>query len=203
VPTVPFNVTSPTERYNLKDLRVIVVDTRYASAVDQNGLTLIPPTLISFAETFRSDLKELGHDIPVITSTEAEEHSLFVTISSKPHDFLDAAGRPTSEGYELHVTPNSVILTGASPLGAWWGTRTLLQQAVLGHFEFPVGDGIDAPGWGERGMMVRSRLHMNELRYQSLTLCSLMLGDITILRISSLRCVPTCRISSRTCSTYI
>lgn len=154
MPTVPFNLTSPAGRYDLRDLRAIVVDLRYAFSVDHNGSTLIPPTLLSFAETFQSDLRELGHDIPLITSTEPGEHTLFVTISNRPNNFLDVAGRPTSEGYELQVTPTAVILTGASPLGAWWGTRTLLQQAVLNQFTLPLGLGRDAPGWGERGMMV-------------------------------------------------
>jgi hexosaminidase len=122
--------------------------------VDNNGLTLIPPTLWSFAETFHTDLAALGLSIPVLPGLEAEDHTLFLTISNKPNDFLDAAGRPTSEGYEITVTTEGITLAGASPLGAWWGTRTVLQQAVLGDFEIPVGHGIDAPGWGERGMMV-------------------------------------------------
>ena len=151
---MPFNISSPTQKYNLKNIRAIIVDARYVFSRDHNGLTLIPPSLISFAETFQSDLRDLGHDIPLFTALQVEDNSLFVTVSRQPHEFLDAAGRPTSEGYELNISPRSVTLTGASPLGVWWGTRTLLQQAVLGNFEVPIGQGIDAPAWGERGMMV-------------------------------------------------
>jgi hexosaminidase len=120
-------------------------------------LTLIPPTLWSFAETFRADLVELGLlDIPVILGHEPEDHTLFLTLSGQANDerFLDAAGRPTSEGYVLKVTTTGIVLVGASPLGVWWGTRTVLQQAVIGNLEMDVGEGIDAAGWGERGMMV-------------------------------------------------
>lgn len=55
IPTVPFNVSVPAESYSVTKLEAIIVDSRYANTVDANGLTLIPPTLWSFAETFRSD----------------------------------------------------------------------------------------------------------------------------------------------------
>jgi hexosaminidase len=86
--------------------------------------------------------------------SHAEEDAIFLTVSNHPAEFLDAAGRPTSEGYSLKVTKSSVTIAGASPLGTWWGTRTILQQAALGRLKIAVGDGIDAAGWGERGMMV-------------------------------------------------
>jgi hexosaminidase len=159
VPTVPFNVSAPEQKYSLKNLRAIVVDLRHLAAVDNDGLTLIPPTLWSFAETFRSDLADLGLNIPVLPGLVALDHTLFLTLSDQAHEFLDAAGRPTSEGYEIKVTTESITLAGASPLGAWWGTRTVLQQAVLNDLEIPVGQGIDAPGWSERGLMVSYQTH--------------------------------------------
>lgn len=130
------------------------MDTRYATAVDNNGLTLIPPTLLSFAETFGSDLASIGIHVPVRLGFQAEEEAIFLTVSDNAGEFLDAAGRPTSEGYSLKVTKSSIIISGASPLGTWWGTRTVLQQAALGELKMAVGDGIDSAGWGERGMMV-------------------------------------------------
>ncbi len=122
--------------------------------MDNNGLTLIPPTLWNFAQTFKSDLADIGVNVPVIVGLAATPHSLFLTLSNNPKLFLDVAGRPTSEGYELQVTSNGVTITGASPLGAWWGTRSVLQQGVLNGLEIAVGKGIDAPAWAERGMMV-------------------------------------------------
>lgn len=155
IPTVPFNTSVPPETYySLKNLKSIIVDARYAAAVDTNGLTLIPPTLLSFAETFNSDLSSIGVHVPVILGPRATENAIFLTLASNKNEFVDAAGRPTSEGYLLEVTTSGVTVAGASPLGAWWGTRTVLQQAILRDLKISVGQGIDAAAWGERGMMV-------------------------------------------------
>ena len=140
--------------FQLKHLNSIVVDSEYENAVNTEGQTLIPPTLLSFAKTFGSDLESsLGLSVPVISGQLGKESSIFMTISKNSSQFLDAAGRPTSEGYSLEVTSDGIVITGASPLGAWWGTRTVLQQAVLqgGSFKLSSGSATDAPGWGIRG----------------------------------------------------
>lgn len=151
---MPFNLSSPGNSYSLTHLDAIIVDALHATAVDNNGLTLIPPTLLSFAETFSTDLASIGIHIPMITGLKATKNTLFLTVAGNENEFVDAAGRPTSEGYRLEVSSSGITIAGASPLGTWWGTRTVLQQAVLGDLKLPVGEGIDAPGWGERGMMV-------------------------------------------------
>lgn len=76
-----------------------------------------------------------------------------MTLENKT-DFQDAAGRFTSEGYHLRVDGDGVVVTGASPLGAWWATRTIIQAAVTGNSALLQGSGVDAPGWGTRGAMV-------------------------------------------------
>ncbi|KAF7346016.1 Beta-hexosaminidase [Mycena sanguinolenta] len=120
---------------------------------------LSPPTLLAFAHTFAADLVEIGlKELPVEAASAAQPNSVFLTISSDGM-FLDAAGRHTSEGYTLTVGSEGVVIAGASPLGAWWGTRTLMQQAKLGDLELPVGSGSDAPGWGTRGVMLDAGRH--------------------------------------------
>lgn len=129
--------------------------------------TLIPPTLFAFATTFASDLdSEFSLNTTVINGTAdtaATSSSIFLTLASDPTAYLDAAGAPTSEGYTLTVTPTGITITGASPLGAWWATRTLLQQAALStttsDISIPVGAGTDAPGWSTRGMMLDAGRH--------------------------------------------
>lgn len=69
---------------------------------------------------------------------------------------MNAAGKKTSEGYFLSVARAGITIAGASPLGAWWGTRSVLQQAVLNDKKIKFGAGVDAAGWSERGMMVSS-----------------------------------------------
>jgi hexosaminidase len=140
----------------LKAVDSIVVDSAYQNAVNTEGETLIPPTLLSFANTFSTDLESsLGLNIPVKTGKPSAKTSIFITISKNSSQFLDAAGRPTSEGYSMDVTSEGIVITGASPLGAWWATRTILQQGVLNDgMELSFGSAIDAPGWGIRGAFV-------------------------------------------------
>lgn len=83
-----------------------------------------------------------------------ESGSIFLTIDSDT-EFSDVAGRPSSEGYSLSVTKEGITIAGASPLGTWWGTRSILQAAAVGDNKIPYGTGVDTPGWGTRGVMVR------------------------------------------------
>lgn len=152
IPTFDFNVTS-TAQFSLSSVTRVLVDTRFQDTVDLDGKTLIPPTLLAFAQTFAADLVGLGLKVPVEVAGAAQPGSIFLTIATD-RIFLDAAGRNTSEGYTLTVGAQGVVIAGASPLGAFWGTRTLIQQAKLGDLKLPLGSGSDAPGWGTRGVMV-------------------------------------------------
>lgn len=137
----------------------IVVDERYQNSVDDNGETLIPPTLLSFSQTFAEDLQSTFKlKVPVVPGKSAKPNSIFISLGDASA-YLDAAGRPTSEGYEIQVTEHGISIIGASPLGAWWGTRTILQQGVLNeNLELSTGNATDSPGWGVRGAFVRSHL---------------------------------------------
>jgi hexosaminidase len=122
--------------------------------VDNDGQTLIPPTLLQFAETFQGDLNSaLGLDIKLSQGAKRKVNTIFVTLANQT-GFQDAAGRFTSEAYALTVDDRGVVITGSSPLGAWWGTRSVIQAAVIGDLSLAKGSGVDAPGWGTRGAMV-------------------------------------------------
>jgi hexosaminidase len=140
----------------LKDIDSIIVEEQYQNSVDNDGETLIPPTLLEFSKTFSEDLlSTFNVNAPVDTGKSAGRQSIFITLGNSSK-FVDAAGRPTAEGYEIQVTKNGISIIGASPLGAWWGTRSLLQQGVLSKNQALVqGTAIDAPGWGIRGAFVR------------------------------------------------
>lgn len=141
----------------MKDVTSIVVDAEFQDSTNTDGETLIPPTLLAFANTFSSDLQSaLNLEVSVVTGTAAVSNSIFLTLGSNATEFLDAAGRPTSEGYSIDVTSDGITITGASSLGAWWATRTILQQGVLSEdMTLSCGSGTDAPGWGIRGTFVR------------------------------------------------
>ena len=158
IPTVPFKEEG--DSFSLSSLSGITVDADYCKSTDTTGHTLIPPTLLDFANTFASDLEETGYRTNLNTGDHASHNGIFVTIGNST-DFVDAAGRWTSEAYSLNVTSSGITITGASPLGAWWATRSILQQAALSNVSVPGGYGVDAPGWGTRGIMVSSACTLN------------------------------------------
>lgn len=158
VPTVPYDRAGH-GHYSLAAIKSVVVDSRYAASKDDAGQTLIPPTLDEFAKTFASDLGSLlDRKIPVVNGHSKSRDAVFLTLGDS-RDYLDAAHRPTSEGYSLNVTSTGLVITGASPLGAWWGTRTVLQQIVLNGGSMALGESTDSPGWGTRGMMLDAGRH--------------------------------------------
>lgn len=156
IPTVSFAKTHG--QLHLNEIKNIVVDSQYAELVNTHGETLIPPSLRDFAETFAQDLKGLGVNISTQVGGSASNASIFLTLGD-PSDYLDVAGRESAEGYSLSVSSSGIGITGASPLGAWWGTRTVLQQALLGNGSIPYGSVEDTPGWGTRGMMLDAGRH--------------------------------------------
>lgn len=150
---MPFNITSD-RTYDLRNVHTIVVDLVHSTTRDQDGLTLIPPTLWEFAETFRDDLAGIGINTILLPGPKPISNAIYLTLDSDKSQFVNAAGNKTSEGYRLSVTSSGVTVSGASPLGAWWGTRTVLQQALINNKKLKLGTGVDSPGWSERGMMV-------------------------------------------------
>lgn len=151
MPITPFTETGGT--YDLSQVTDIVVDSRFADKFDHESQTWIPPTLQQFAETFQGDLKSvLGLKVQLTHGTKRKHNTIFVTLGNNT-DFKDAAGRPTSEGYSLKVDNRGLVVTGASPLGAWWATRSIIQAAA-GDLTIAKGLGTDAPSWGTRGAFV-------------------------------------------------
>ncbi|KAF4120812.1 hexosaminidase [Geosmithia morbida] len=153
IPTVPFT-NSQGDGFAISRLGSIIVDTAYASSKDEEGSTLIPPSLVEFATTFSEDLHDIfGIRIPVSTGHTHQENSIYLTIDREA-EYLDARYEASSEGYTVTAGTDGIVISGASPLGAWWGTRTVLQQAILNDGVMPPGSGVDTPGWPTRGMML-------------------------------------------------
>ncbi|KAI0909642.1 beta-hexosaminidase [Ustulina deusta] len=158
IPTLPFNALD-SGTYPISAVRSIVVDHAYANRVDKSGETLIPPTLREFAGTFATDLRDIwGVDVAVSVASERQPHSIYLNISGKP-SFWYASGEASSEGYAFEVTTSGITIHGASPLGVWWGTRSLIQQSILSKGKLPLGKSVDFPGWKIRGMMLDAGRH--------------------------------------------
>ncbi|KAG6372557.1 glycoside hydrolase family 20 protein [Boletus reticuloceps] len=147
----------------------IFVDEIYAfdSGSHSNG-----PTLLDFAETFRSDLIHMTSFAlpPVKVTPFSQAHldgsgsAIVLTLSSSSNHTL-YSGIPTPEAYDFLVSNSSYVISGSGPIGAWWGTRTLLQQLALSEqgynatYTFPAGIGTDSPGWEVRGFMLDAGRH--------------------------------------------
>lgn len=157
IPTLPYSSANGT--FSLSSIQTIVVDSQYAASVDDSMDTLIPPTLSAFATTFAEDLSSIFDiNATVVNGTSSSVDSIFFTLGDAS-TYVNASGDSSSEGYTLSVTSNGIVITGASPLGAWWGSRTVLQQAALNEGSLPVGSGVDTPGWATRGMMLDAGRH--------------------------------------------
>ena len=131
----------------------IIVDPHYANSTHTKGWTPVPPTLSKFAETFSSDLSEVFG--PISQGTTTNRTPIYLTLDDCS-EFRDATGRWNSEAYSLYVSQDTVTITGLSPLGVWWGTRTVLQEAVLRIGSLATGYGVDSAGWNTRGILVSS-----------------------------------------------
>ncbi|MDO5462037.1 MAG: family 20 glycosylhydrolase [bacterium] len=57
------------------------------------------------------------------------------------------------EGYILEVSPDAITITAPTPLGAYWGTRTLVQVFQNENGTFPSGKAVDWPQYKVRGFM--------------------------------------------------
>ncbi|KAL4879549.1 beta-hexosaminidase [Aspergillus karnatakaensis] len=170
VPSVPFQ-SDVNQFFPIRSLKRIVVDSSFSNETNTDGATLIPPTLWEFATTFQADISQASRLVLELEEgTEPSPDSIFLTLN-KAGVFVDAAGRLTSEGYSLSVNDDGIIVSGASPLGAWWGTRSILQLTQIHGGELPYGSGRDSPGWKTRGIMLDAGRHYYPLDF-IIELCS-------------------------------
>ncbi|KAI1114847.1 beta-hexosaminidase [Nemania sp. NC0429] len=160
IPTIPFHASEHRGTYDISAIRSIVVDEAYAKWVDKSGETLIPPSLREFAGVFSDDLVSIRglHNIRTVEASKPQPHSVFLTIQEDAH-YKYVSGEASPEAYVLEVTGSGVTIRGASPLGVWWGTRSLLQLALLSEGKLPLGKSVDVPGWKLRGMMLDAARH--------------------------------------------
>ncbi|TFK56203.1 glycoside hydrolase [Heliocybe sulcata] len=142
----------------------IVVDSAFQNYTDTDGMTLIPPSLHSFASVFAADLDSAYNSKPtVVTGTSPPPTGIYLTISPNTTTLLD--GSNTSEGYRISSSANLITITGSGARGAWWATRTLLQGAALNGGWFPSGDIVDGPDYSIRGHMLDAARHWYSAEY--------------------------------------
>ncbi|KAI0778918.1 glycoside hydrolase [Trametes elegans] len=158
--------------FQLSSTVQIVVDSKHA--------TRGSPSLLGFASTFRRDLRDIVPLVglapvllsPVVPDSSLQIPTIYLTLNTTLRHTL-YNGKPTDEGYDIHITKDTYTIVGSAPLGVWWGTRTLLQQAAVqlaqgeGSVSFPAGALSDSPGWEVRGFMLDAGRHWFEASFLS------------------------------------
>ncbi|CAN9203327.1 unnamed protein product [Alternaria sp. RS040] len=136
--------------------RKIYINKQFAGTRDSEGLTLIPPSAHEFADTLRADLSSLFGDSWTLEQVDdfplTGIHLGPIRDSNTPMTYEN--GQSTEEGYELHVTNGSVYIGGTGARGMFWGTRTLLQELLIGNGSLVTGRTVDAPAYSTRGFML-------------------------------------------------
>ena len=110
------------------------------------------PALERYAKTFADEI-----DRPLVREARSWWRILlFLTEEAQPGDITltvapDAKANP--EAYTLTVGKDGVAIAAPTPLGAFWGTRTLLQVFQAKGNTFPGGEAKDWPEYAHRGFM--------------------------------------------------
>lgn len=97
------------------------------------------------AEIFVADLEDvLGRKVKLVSADAKADISFSLLKKSD-------MGK---EGYELDVNSGGIRIKSASPLGLYWGTRTLLQMLRQNPAGVPCGSAVDFPRYQVRGFML-------------------------------------------------
>ncbi|KAK1968605.1 family 20 glycosyl hydrolase [Colletotrichum sublineola] len=140
--------------------KTIYIDDSFASIADTDGLTLIPPSSYDFAGLFQQDISQLTgvnwtlQRVNRLPNAVNASGIFLGPFRGNASSLAYENGHPTSEGYELDISPTSAFIGGTGARGMWWGTRTLLQLLLSQNGSLPVGRVVDAPAYATRGFML-------------------------------------------------
>ncbi|KAK1624378.1 family 20 glycosyl hydrolase [Colletotrichum phormii] len=143
-----------------KSPKTIYIESSLASKADTDGLSLIPPSGHDFAKLFQHDISELTgvnwtlQRVDHLPNPANASGILLGLFTGNTSSLTYENGDPTSEGYELVVSPTGAFIGGTGARGMWWGTRTLLQLLLTGNGTVPAGRSVDAPAYATRGFML-------------------------------------------------
>ncbi|KAI9373555.1 beta-N-hexosaminidase [Aspergillus egyptiacus] len=140
----------------------IYIDQDFAFKKDADGLTLIPPSGHDFAKVVLEDLTDIT-GLPWVLETvvslpdpaNANGAILLGPVTGSNSSMTYENGQPTSEAYELEISPSAVSIRGTGTRGLWWGARTVLQMLLIsGNNTLPPGQTSDSPSYASRGYMI-------------------------------------------------
>ena len=129
------------------------------------------------AKLLAADLqREVGIPVAVLTEAEAQAPHPPVLVVLGRADAPTAGAEPFPveslghEGYLMRTTAGSeprVLIAASSPVGLYWGTRTLIQELRSHDGRLPAGTAVDYPRYALRGFMfdiARTPFTLGDLR---------------------------------------
>ncbi|RYC60713.1 hypothetical protein CHU98_g5477 [Xylaria longipes] len=159
-PAQPSSLNETTGGFSLDGISTTVYITKsLATRRDADGLTLIPPSALDFAQLFVRDLIEASPSLWTLEVVDVPPRNATGVILEEfygdPTSLSYENGNPTDEGYVLETRANRAVISGSGARGMWWGTRTLLQQLIVSNWTaLPASRIIDAPAYATRGFML-------------------------------------------------
>ena len=119
----------------------ILLSERYADVGD--------PTLRERVELFARELSEIfGREIQILPKKRPGKKDITIGLGSP-----EGLGNLGDEGYMIFSRESGLSILASDPLGAFWGTRTILQVFKQHNNTFPCGQGVDYPQYPLRGFM--------------------------------------------------
>lgn len=120
---------------------VILLSERYADVGE--------PTLLQRTKLFAKELSRIfGREIKIETKQRPGKKDISIALGSE-----EGLGNLGKEGYALISDENGLHILASDPLGAFWGTRSILQVFKQYNNTFPCGIAIDYPQYPLRGFM--------------------------------------------------
>ncbi|CAZ85292.1 unnamed protein product [Tuber melanosporum] len=152
LPPVPWRYSTGTFKFSLRRPPTIYLQESAAEARDTDGLTLIPPSVREFAETFAGDLKDRFH-VDVRVECVAFERGragpgIYLGIDEGPGKYTYESGIETSEGYTISVAEDSELMLAREVGGVHPGDR---RDEVI---ELKAGRAVDSPAYPTRGFLL-------------------------------------------------
>ncbi len=126
-----------------------VPDEDFALIVPEASANVGEPTLQARVELFAKELSEIfGREIKVLNQSRPGKKDICIALAQD--EKMDNLGK---EAYALISKENGLRVVASDPLGAFWGTRTILQVFKQHNNTFPCGTAVDYPQYPLRGFM--------------------------------------------------
>ncbi len=121
----------------------------FALIVPDSVANVGEPTLKARAELFAKELSEVfGREVNVLGQARPGKKDICITLDDDEN--IADLGK---EAYVINSSENGLRVVSSDPLGAFWGTRTILQVFKQHNNTFPCGDAVDYPQYPLRGFM--------------------------------------------------